>query len=61
MKKIFLAAILLSAALFHNSCQKTEAIVCSPDNEISFLITLKNGSPVYSVTKDGTAVLKESA
>ncbi len=61
MKKTLLAALLFSAALILGSCQKSDTTVCSPDGNITFSVSLKDGNPVYSVSKDGSAVLTESA
>ena len=61
MKNTFLAAVLFSAALLLGSCQKSDTTVCSPDGNITFSVSLKDGNPVYSVTKDGSSVLSESA
>ena len=64
MKNTFLAALLFTAALFLGSCQNTETsdtTVSSPDGNITFSVTIKDGSPVYNVTKDGAEVLSESA
>ena len=61
MKNTLLATFLFSAALFLSSCHKSDTTVCSPDGNITFSVKLKEGNPVYSVTKDGFAVLSESA
>ena len=64
MKNKILAVLIFAAALFLGSCQnseKSDTTVSSPDGNITFSVTMKDESPVYNVTKDGAAVLSESA
>ena len=58
MKNKILAVLIFAAALFLGSCQnseKSDTTVSSPDGNITFSVTMKDGSPVYNVTKDGAA------
>lgn len=61
MKHRFFTPVLLAMILLSSGCQDNKTAVTSPDGEIRFEISVRDGAPVYSVSKGGDQVLENSA
>lgn len=61
MKHRFFTPVLLAMILLSSGCQDNKTAVTSPDGEIRFEISMRDGAPVYSVSKGGDQVLENSA
>ena len=57
----FFTPVLLAMILLSSGCQDNKTAVTSPDGEIRFEISMRDGAPVYSVSKGGDQVLENSA
>ena len=61
MKHRLFTPILLVMIMLASSCQNRETSVTSPDGRIRFEISMLDGTPAYTVSKDGETILDHSA
>ncbi len=61
MKHRLFTPILLVMIMLASSCQNGETSVTSPDGRIRFEISMQDGTPAYTVSKDGETILDHSA
>lgn len=61
MKHRLFTPILLVMIMLASSCQNRETSVTSPDGRIRFEISMQDGTPAYTVSKDGETILDHSA
>ena len=61
MKHRLFTPILLVMIMLASSCQNGETSVTSPDGRIRFEISMLDGTPAYTVSKDGETILDHSA